>query len=263
LYCLVSRFVDLLLPTEAISGEITRLYLASEGSEEDRIGRVTASLVIHRLLSMTTTLLGLLAGSAIILLNYEITVYLSSLLVTISAGTAATILLLLYLSLRREPAERLIDRLLGLASSILRGRLNVAMWREKALKAVQSFHQGVDAIRERPRNLVKPAIFTVISWFFHLSTYQTVFYALGLDVPFSVSVVVFSISVAVQTIPIGLPVGLVEIVMTTLYTLFNIDIAVSGTATTLIRVVTFWFEILIGYAAAQWIGMKTMLGRAR
>ncbi|KYH42617.1 MAG: membrane protein [Candidatus Bathyarchaeota archaeon B26-1] len=211
---------------------------------------------------MTTTLIGLLAGSAIILLDHKVTFYLSSLLITVSAGTSATILLLLYLSLRRGPAERLIDWVLGLASSISRGRLNIAKWRERILNVLRSFHQGIDVIRAHPRNLIKPVIFSVLSWFFYLSTYHMVFYALGLDVPFAVSMVVFSISVAVQTVPVGIPVGLVEIVMTTLYTLFNIDIAISGTATTLIRVVTFWFRILIGYAAAQWIGVEALLRRS-
>lgn len=262
LYCLVANFVDLLLPTEAISGEAIRLYLTSKGSGESRIGRVTASLVIHRLLSMTTTLIGLLAGSAIILLDYKVTFYLSSLLITVSAGTSATIFLLLYLSLRRGPAERLIDWVLGLASSISRGRLNIAKWRERILNVLWSFHQGIDVIRAHPKNLIKPVIFSVLSWFFYLSTYHMVFCALGLDVPFAVSMVVFSISVAVQTVPVGIPVGLVEIVMTTLYTLFNIDIAISGTATALIRVVTFWFRIVIGYAAAQWIGVEALLRRS-
>jgi len=75
----------------------------------------------------------------------------------------------------------------------------------------------------------------------------------------NISIVVYSVSMAVQTIPIGFPVGLVEIVMTSIYTMFGVPSAVSGVATTLIRVVTFWFLIVTGYVITQWIGIRVLI----
>ncbi|MFQ6054049.1 MAG: lysylphosphatidylglycerol synthase domain-containing protein, partial [Candidatus Bathyarchaeia archaeon] len=72
------------------------------------------------------------------------------------------------------------------------------------------------------------------------------------------TIVVYSISLAAQTLPIGPSVGIVEIVMTSLYTIFGIPPAVGGTATTMIRAVTFWFQIIVGYAVVQWMGIKIL-----
>lgn len=263
LYCLIARFVDLLLPTEAVSGEITRLYLASKNrSEEGFIGKLTASLVIHRLLSMTVTLVGLLLGSVYIFFQYQVPSLISNLLVAVSTGTLLTIVFLVFLSVKVEIAAKIVNWLLIVAHKLSKSRLDIEKWRIKSMKSLQAFHSGVSIIRKNSKNLLKPILYTVISWFLHLSTYHTVFYALGFHISLSVSIVVFSISVAVQTIPIGLPVGLVEIVMSTLYSFFNIDLSVSGTATTLIRVVTFWFELFIGYLASQWIGIKMFMKKA-
>ena len=73
-------------------------------------------------------------------------------------------------------------------------------------------------------------------------------------------IVVFSITLAVQTIPVGFPVGLVEFVMTYLYNvLLSTSPAVNGLATSLIRVVTFWFQVLIGFLIVQWLGIRHVL----
>ncbi|MEM2073913.1 MAG: flippase-like domain-containing protein, partial [Nitrososphaeria archaeon] len=61
-------------------------------------------------------------------------------------------------------------------------------------------------------------------------------------------VAVYTIGITVQIIPIGVPgmVGIVETIMSGLYTLAGIPLNVSVAATMMIRVIMMWFEALIG-----------------
>lgn len=259
-YNLIANFVDLIIPLEAITGEFTRVYLISKDTN-NQFGKAVASVVTHRIVSNFFALSALIISS-IILIRYAENLYVSYLLVLVITGTAASIVILFYLSVREEAAERLVNGLIRVSQIFTRDRLKIRHLRDSAIENLSFFHQGFRTVGNDPKNLIKPMIYTSVSWFCHLVIYFLVFYALGytgvlLFVP--QIIIVFSISLATQTIPVGLPVGLVEIVMTSLYTLFGIPPALGGTATTLIRVVTFWFQIMLGYVVVQWMGIRTLV----
>lgn len=260
IYCWLGGFVDLVVPAEAVTGEITRVYLATRDSTE-HVGRIVASLISQRILSTMAVLGSLIIGSVSLAFRYEVHQDVLNLLTAVQIVTASSIVLILYFSVKKGAAERILDSLLKLANFIFKGRLKLADLRTRAHRALGSFYQGIDVIVSRPRSLIKPILFNFASWFFHLAIYSLVFYALGLEISLEVSIIVYSITVAVQTVPIGLPVGLVEVVMLNLYNIFGILPAASGTATALIRVVTFWFQIIVGYVMAQWIGINTLVQR--
>jgi len=260
LYCWIGSFVDLIVPFEAVTGEITRIYLATRNST-GHVGRIIASVASQRVLSTIAVLGGLIISSASLAFGYKVRRFVLDLLIAVQVGTATSIFLILYLSIRKEATRGMVDSLLKLVNFVSKGRLKVDDLRTKAYHALGSFYQGIEVIRSKPGGLIKPVVFNFAAWFFHLATYILVFYALDFRIALDVSITVYSISVAVQTIPIALPVGLVEIVMTTLYDLFEIPLAVGGTATALIRILTFWLPIIVGYAVAQWVGIRTLLQR--
>ena len=260
IYSWIANFVDLVIPVEAVMGEITRIYLVTRSSTE-HAGRIVASTVIHRIISMTMVLAGLILGSTSLIFSYKLQEYVLNLLIIVEIGTVASTISILYLAARKEAAKGVVDPLLRLIAFLSRGRLKLDDLRSRAERTLSSFYRGIDLVSDRPLNLIKPIVFNFVAWFFHLAIYILVFYALGFNVSLDISIIVYSISVAVQTIPIGLPVGLVEIVMTTLYELFGIQRALSGIATALIRIVTFWFQIIVGYAITQWFGIKALTQR--
>ena len=57
--------------------------------------------------------------------------------------------------------------------------------------------------------------------------------------------------------------GIVEIAMTNLYGLLGVPLDISAAATVLIRVLTVWFRLLLGFVAAQSIGIRALIGRSR
>ncbi len=268
LYCWLGNFVDLILPFEAISGEITRVYLVHRETR-DPSGKIIASVVGHRIITTLITLVCLFFSSTFLIIEGEYekigagVLYLLSIVIL---GSLFLIAALLYLSLKKDAAEKLIDFLAKAAGFLTRGRLNPPEIKEKMHQHLLHFHRGIESFGKNRVLLVKAAAYSFLAWFFHLIIYFLVFYALGFSgiaAKIYETIVVYSISVAIQTIPIALPLGIVEIVMTSLYTFFKIPVALSGTATLLIRVVTFWLQILVGYAIAQWMGVKNLLGKNR
>jgi uncharacterized protein (TIRG00374 family) len=262
LYSWVGNFVDLVVPLETISGEATRLYLI-KGDVEDDLGKAVASLVYHRIISVSTTLIALVASSIYLILAYQVQTSIVIFLSVVAAGTTVTVLLLLYLSMSSGAAKRIVDLLIRVVSVFIKDEQRISNLRDKAMNDLSVFHASVRSFGRNPRFLIKPFIYSYLSWFSQLAIYLLVFYALGISwvlrcVP--QMIVVFSITLAVQTIPIGFPVGLVEFVMTYLYNvLLSTSPAVNGLATSLIRVVTFWFQVLVGFLIVQWLGIRRVL----
>lgn len=263
IYCWLGIFVDLVVPLETISGEVTRIYLVHKETG-DSSGKIVASVLVHRIITTIITLGSLIFASLIFLLKYEISVELVYLLLVVLSGSIIMIVSLVCLSLKKEVAERLINLPLRLIAFIVRGRLNIMNIKERVHQNLVHFHSGFKSFGKKRGALAYSLIYSIMAWLFHMSVFILVFYALGfyeISTKISETIMVYSLSMALQSIPAALPLGLVEIVMTNLYTLFSVPLALSGIATLLIRVVTFWLQIIIGYAIAQWIGVKSLLSR--
>jgi uncharacterized protein (TIRG00374 family) len=263
IYCWLGNFVDLVLPLETVTGEITRLYLAHNLLKAN-FGKIVASLVSHRIISIFTTLVGLILSSLYFLYTNTVEPYIVYIILFMTIGTAVTIVILIYLLVKEEAAERIVNALIGFLGIIIRNPEKLNELRKKNKRTLSVVYQAVKTYMKNPIFLVKPLLYSFISWLFHLVIYLLVFYALGfLDVTSYITqmIIVLSITLSVQGMPVGLPVGPTEIVMSSLFVMFfGVEMLdISGTATLLIRVITFWFQILVGYILSQWIGIKNLL----
>jgi len=253
----VGNFVDLLVPAESVSGDISRVYLMSKESGENA-GKVVASVIGQRILAMAIIFGGLIISSVYFTVRYNPPLLVMEFVSVIAAGTIISMILIFYLSKRRQVTEKLVSWLIGLLVRFSRGHWKFEHLKEQAEKMLQSFHDGIDSLGVRPSRLVLPVSLAIIAWLFDLLIVVFVFHALSTQVSFSAIVIVYSITVAFQTIPIGIPgeIGVLDVLMATLYTLLGISIAVSAVATVLIRVLTLWVRLLIGGLTVQWLGIK-------
>ncbi|MEM2341171.1 MAG: lysylphosphatidylglycerol synthase transmembrane domain-containing protein [Candidatus Bathyarchaeia archaeon] len=261
--CWLGNFVDLVVPFETVSGEITRTYLIHKETGGSS-GKIVASVVVHRIITTVITLGGAIFASIFFIVKYEVSAEILYLLLAILLGSLFLIGSLLYLALMEETTRKIIDLPTRFIAFITRGRFNLLDLRKRAYRNLMQFHEGFKSFGKNWRVLMKSIIFSFIAWILHLSIYFLVFYALGfssISAKIYETIIVYSISVSVQNIPIAFPLGLVEIVMTSLYMLFKIPAAIGGTATLLIRVITFWLQISVGYVIAQWMGVKNLFER--
>jgi uncharacterized membrane protein YbhN (UPF0104 family) len=103
-------------------------------------------------------------------------------------------------------------------------------------------------------------IFAVIGWLFTLLVYMMVFYSLNFtSITFLDLAMVYCVSSTVETITAGFPVGAVEITMTSLYSALGVPLVIAGAATTLTRLLTFWFQIIVGYPLVEFTGLRNIL----
>jgi len=265
----IGSFVDLLIPIESVSGDISKIYLMSRESGENA-GKVVASVVGHRILSGVVTIGGLVISSVYFLFKYRPSLLVLEFIGIVTLSGIVSMSLMFYLSTHPQATDRLVNWVVKIVSRLSKGRWRIDRLKSSAEKLLTAFHEGITTLSQRPKGLVLPAILTIVAWFFDLLIMVLVFFSLGsygVKISFSGIVIVYSIVMGIQSIPVGVPgdVGLVEIVMTTLYTILSGDpssIALFAVATTLIRVLTLWMRLFIGGVAVQWVGIKGLKSTA-
>jgi uncharacterized protein (TIRG00374 family) len=262
----VENFVDLVIPGEPVSGEVSRIYLMSKDTGGD-YGKVVASAVGQRIATTCVTATGLLASVVYFAFAYRPPLFVLAFAALILVCDAAVIGLLFYLAWKKGSARRLADWLFNLAARVSRGRLRLEPVREKVKKALDIFHEGILTLGQHRKSLILPIVFSALSWFSDMSITVLVFLSLGAAgtaISISAIIIVYSITGTIQYLPIGIipgEVGLTEIIMTTLFAVLGNPqfFAVFAVATVLIRALTFWVRLFIGGLVVQFTAVKSLI----
>jgi len=131
----IGDFVDILVPAESISGEISKAYLMSKSSG-DNIGKVVASIVSHRILSMTATIGSLIAGLMLFIPNYELPKPAMNLIILVTSGVAISLLFLYIIIIREKTIQRILDPILRLLAFLSKGQWRLNRLRAKVQKTL-------------------------------------------------------------------------------------------------------------------------------
>jgi len=108
--------------------------------------------------------------------------------------------------------------------------------------------------------LVKPFIFLTLSFLLSLSAYVLVFLALGIHgESLGFFIVMYFIAGSLTDAAASFSVGTLDILLATLFILYGLNPALSGITAALVRVVTFWFPLIVGYAIIQIVGARNLL----
>lgn len=259
----VGIFVDLLIPAEAVSGEISKAYLMGK-DYEDGIGKVVASLVAQRIIGTVITTLMLVLGALTLFVNHLLTGFVLNLMVIVIVGTVTSLIVLLLLCMKEAWTLRMVDVLVRFADYVTRGRWKLKALRTEALRTTRMFHEGIKAYGANVRALTPPIVFAIASWIFNILIYYFVFLSLRFSqISWSALMVVSALIIAIKAIPLGVPfeIGLPEITMSTLFYLLGVpDLKLCITATILIRILTVWVRFFVGFAAQQLLGIQAITG---
>lgn len=257
-YVLTGIFIDILIPAESVSAEISKIYLMKREGVD--IGKVTATLVVQRIYGMVITASSvLIACLALLLTNNPLPAVIINLVLLVTGLTLVFLGLILFFCLKKELTEKFIRKILDFLKRILPKRLNIESWEETAKRALNTFFPSLSFLAKTPNKLLVSITSAVSSWVFCLLTSHFVFHSLGYPISFPVVVIVYSISMIVQSIPAGIPaeIGVTEIVMSSLYVLFGVNPpGLAAAATILIRFLTVWLKFIMGFVALQWVGIK-------
>lgn len=252
-------FIDIIIPAESLSGEVARVYLVTK-ENNGTVGKVTASLVAQRLLGMGITIASLLLGIVFLFREGQLYGLMLNLTVLLTTLTLVFLFLMILLCAKEYWTMRVLDAAIKFGEWISRGRWKLDKIREDAKGAARAFHSAIREFGSSPKTLILASLSSAISWLLFL----LVFYLCFLSIEYSAIslgtiLVICSIFSAIKSIPIGIPfeVGLPEIALTTLFMLVGVPPQTSATVTVLARILTLWFRFFIGFAAQQWLAIKT------
>jgi uncharacterized protein (TIRG00374 family) len=113
-------------------------------------------------------------------------------------------------------------------------------------------------LAEHKRTLFISTFWALAGWLCMTTVAVVIFRSMGVIVSFWAVLAVYSVMIFLQMLPIFLPggVGLVDIVMSTLFTAIGIPVHTAVAATILIRLVQLWMLTAIGGLATAYLVKK-------
>jgi len=239
-----SIFLNNLIPSGSVSGETARLYFLNKIAGNARLDSSTASVAATRIITAAPFVLGMSLGLVYLVLWYEVpswalTTCLSMIFLMVSAGALfvgvcfSESWLLGTVNVVIDQAERLFKRSID---------------RNLCCGITHEFQQSMLLLRNRNGPLLLSSFWALLGW---LSLNLVAFAALqslGVEVPILALFAVYSVIMVFQNLPLILPggIGIVEILMTALFTAVGVSLHDAAAVTILARVAQLWFHTLLG-----------------
>jgi len=260
LYTWVGTFIDLIVPCQAVCGEVTRIYLVRK-DEGRNYGAIAASSIANRVINYIISSFGLLVGVVLLLSRSEANPpLLLDLLIIALIGTVIYLIILFYLAFDEKAPKKIATAIFRVFKALRLKRFSPEDLSKKSEYALTAFHQGFQTLRKSPKNMVKPAVFQLLSLLLNISIYILVFYSLGYKIiHIDFFIIAYFVVGTVQIAAGVFSVGTLEIILTNLFVLYGVPIGLSGLAATVLRFLTFWLPILVGYVTVHVVGARSLL----
>ena len=259
LYNWIGNFVELIIPSATIGGEVARIVLAQKETKNDT-GIAAATVIGSRIISTFVYSGGLFVGFMLLLFTHQLPLYLITPVILVVLGTAGVLACVFLIAFKEGAVDKIVNVTMWITKHVIKNPIRLASLRQRIHHGLSSFSEVFKTFKDHPRQLIKPVLFAVAAWMFNLVVYLMIFYSLNFTAISLVDLAtVYCIITTVETITAGIPVGAVEVTMISLFSLYGVPIAIAGAATTLTRLLTFWCQVIVGYPLVEWIGAKSLL----
>ncbi|MDR0372820.1 MAG: flippase-like domain-containing protein [Nitrososphaerota archaeon] len=259
LYNWIGNFVELIIPSATIGGEVVRIALSQKEIKNDT-GIAAATVLGSRIISTFVYSGGLIISFLFLLFTRKLPIYLITPIILVISGTAVVIACVFLVAFKETATDKITNIAMWIIKHIIKDSSKQEKFRTKIYHSLLSFSGVFKTFKNQPRRLIKPIVYAVIAWLFNLSVYLMIFYALDFTAISLIDLAtVYCIITTVETLTAGVPVGAVEVTMINLFVLYGVPMAVAGAATTLARLLTFWCQIIVGYPLVEWVGTKSLL----
>jgi len=258
-YYWTGYFVDLVVPCQMVCGEVTRLYLVHKETNEN-YGSIAAGGVTNRIVAYIIVVAGLYTSAVLLYTQSSVPTIISSVFIFVLIGATVYLAIMLYLAFSEQAAGKLASLGLKLLRVLRPKKYQSSDLSAESKEALASFYNGFKVFREKPKHLVKPFIYLTLSFLLSLFSYVLVFFALGIrGESLGFFIVLYFIAGSLTDAAASFSVGTLDIVLATLFILYGLNPALSGITAALVRVVTFWFPLIVGYVIIQVVGTKNLL----
>jgi uncharacterized protein (TIRG00374 family) len=247
-------FMNNLIPSGSFSGETARIYFLEKLDGGSRIDRPSATVAASRIITAIPFFLGSVLGLAYLTLATDAPAW------ALATCSGITIFLLfinaifLGVCFTEGWLERIIFTLIDYIEKIF----HVHVDRLQCSGIMNQFHQSMKMLTAHKRTLFISAFWAVIGWLCMTLVAVVIFRSMGVKVPIWAVFAVYAVMIFLQMLPLFLPggVGLVDIVMSTLFISIGVPVHVSVAATILIRLIQLWMLTSLGGIATAYLVKK-------
>lgn len=258
-------FFDATVPEPGWSGDLSKAYLLARTSGEDA-GRIVASVVGQKIIGMVITVVDLIIGLVLLALNYLVSGLTLIFIAAVLFLSIFSLVIVWYLSTKPKATGRILGWIISVVNLsrrvafLRRWPWDAKEFRRGAEEFLKEFHEGIHTLSAKPRTLVRPVLYSLLSWVFDVSVVFLTFASLGYSIPVDKVLIIYALTGSLQIIGISL-VGFTEVIMSGAYTILGVPAALSLSVTLLTRIVTLWFKLIVSYVAFQWTGVKVLIGK--
>jgi uncharacterized protein (TIRG00374 family) len=254
LFTWAGLFFEATVPQLGWSAEVSKTYLLTKDSKAE-VGKVGASVVGQKIISMTLTVAALSAGLGLLLFRYTLDPAAALLIGLVLGLSILTLAVVYYISFKPSATKTLLNWAVRIML-FFRKNWDPKNFQTKAENMLNGFHVGIEQLKANPKALVAPVVYAVVGFVFEVSVLFITFAALGQPVPIDVVLIVFTLTGTLQSV--GVAFIFPELIMIITLTALFINPAVAFSAALLTRIVNLWFRLVVSYGALQLAGIKIL-----
>ena len=247
-------FMNNLIPSGTFAGETARVYFLEKLDGGSRIDQSSATVAATRIITAIPFFLGTAIGLVYLDLATDAPPW------ALATCTIITLILLFLnatffgICFADDWLERIIFTLINYVEKIF----HIHVDRMQCSNIVNQFHQSMKVLVEHKKTLIISTFWAVAGWLSMTMVAVIVFRSMGISVPLRAVFAVYAVMIFLQMLPIFLPggVGLVDIVMSTLFTAIGLPTHSAVAASILIRLIQLWMLTAIGGLATAYLVKK-------
>ncbi len=251
---LSSIFLNNLIPSGSFSGETARIYFLEKIADNSRFDRSSATVAATRIITAVPFFLGTVIGLLYLLLKTDAPGW------ALAACSSITLFLLFVnviffgICFADGWLDGIIYRLIELVEKVFHLHVDKNM----CMGIVSRFHESMLILTRHKRTLFLSTFYAVAGWLSMIFVASLTFLSMGVHVPVEAVFAVYAVMIFLQMLPLFLPggVGLVDIVMITLFSAIGVPTSQAVAATILIRIIQLWFLTVLGGISTAYLVKK-------
>jgi len=241
---LSSIFMNNLIPSGSFSGETARVYFLSKIDGASRFDASFASVAASRIITAVPFILGMTLGLAYLIFRCQVPSWVLNTCFVMMIFAVSVVVAFVGICFEERWLQRMVNLTIGPLERIVHRDLD----RELCSGAVFGFQRSMHLLRHKNGAMLVSLIWAFAGWLCLEMVAFAAFRSLGFEVSLFAIFAVYSVIIVFQALPLVLPggIGLVEILMTAIFSAVGISIYDAAAVTILIRLVQLWFLALLG-----------------
>jgi len=251
---LSSIFMNNLIPSGSFSGETARIYFLEKLEGGSRIDMPSATVAASRII----TAIPFIAGTVIGISYLSVATNAPAWALAACSGITLFLLFVNVVFLGVCFADGWLERIIFTLLDQLEKISTIDIDRSECSGIMSRFHEAMKMLADRKGTLFMSTFWAVAGWFLMTMVAVVIFKSMGVSVPVRGVFAVYAVMIFLQMLPLLLPggVGLVDIVMATLFSAIGVPVNAAVAATILTRLIQLWLLTALGGLSTAYLVKK-------